>query len=169
VAAADADRRRFERDLHDGVQQDLIAVAVSLQLVRRLANDDPAAAGELLDEIRRDVHDALANVRELATTIYPPLLASRGLGDALRAAGARVQADGLPRYAAEIEATVYFCCVEAAAVRLWHESGELRFEVTFDGAVPASLEDRLGAVGGRLAGDGTRLSGAIPAQPASAR
>ena len=178
VAAAHADRRQFERDLHDGVQQDLIALVVNLQLVRRLADDDPAAAGELLDEIRRDVHDALANVRDLATAIYPPLLGPRGLADALRAAASgvvTVEADGLPRYPAEVEATVYFCCLEllrgaaTATVRVSGDDEAVRFKVVADRIDGGSGVDRVAALGGRLTVTETGVSAEIPAQPLSAR
>jgi len=180
VAAADAERRRIERDLHDGVQQHLVALSVNLQLARQLADSDLAAAKTLLEEIGRDVREALEAVRELAHRIYPPLLLDRGLADALRAAASeagiptRVEAAALHRYSPEAEATVYFCCLEAlqnaaehagagarATVRAWHEQGALRFEVTDDGAGfeqgarrlgpgLTSIGDRLGALGGRL-------------------
>jgi signal transduction histidine kinase len=197
VAAADAERRRIERDLHDGVQQDLVALAVNLQLARQLADSDPTAAKTLLEEIGRDVREGLEAVRELALGIYPPLLLTRGLADALSAAASdaaiptRVEANGLERYPPDVEATVYFCCLEAlqnaarhagararARVRAWHEPGELRFEVSDDGAgfehrsEPRggglnNMSDRLGAHGGRLTissepGRGTRVSGTIP-------
>src|SRR6266571_3288757 len=86
VAAADAERRRVERDLHDGIQQHLVALAVNIQLVRQLADSDPEAMRAVLDEIASDVREALESVRALAQTVYPPLLLDRGLGDALRAA-----------------------------------------------------------------------------------
>lgn len=197
VAAADAERRRIERDLHDGAQQHLVALAVNLQLVRQLADSDPAGAKTLLEEIARDVREALESVRELAHGIYPPLLLDRGLAEALGAAGSaaviptRVEAAALDRFPPEIEATVYFCCLEAlqnaarhagagarAHVRAWHDQGTLHFEVEDDGAgfEPATttmgagltgMSDRLGALGGRLTissepGRGARVSGAVP-------
>src|SRR5438876_4805643 len=84
VAAADAERRRIERDLHDGVQQHLVALAVNLQLARQLADSDPEALRSLLDDLTRDVHEALESVRALARQVYPPLLLDRGLAEALR-------------------------------------------------------------------------------------
>ena len=200
VAAADAGRRRIERDLHDGAQQHLVALAVNLQLVRQLADSDPAAAKTLLEEIGRDVRVALESVRELARGIYPPLLLDRGLDEALRAAApragipTRVEAAALDRFLPEVEATVYFCCLEAlqnaakhagadarASVRLWREHGSLLFEVTDDGAGfeqraaqrgagLTGISDRLGALGGQLTissepGSGTRISGTIPLVP----
>ena len=180
LVAADAERRRVERELHDGAQQHLVALAVNLQLARELTDSDPAAAKGLLDEMRRDVREALEAVRVLAQGIYPPLLLDRGLAEALRGAASaaeiptRVEATGLGQYRPEVEATVYFCCREAlrnaaqhggadaqASVRAWHDDGALVFEVLDDGAGfeqrttnPAmgltNMSDRLGALGGRL-------------------
>jgi signal transduction histidine kinase len=197
LAAADAERRRIERDLHDGAQQHLVAISVNLQLTRQLVETDPAAAKALLDEIGRDVREALENVRELASAVYPPLLAYRGLGEALEAAASiaviptRVEASGLARNSPEVEAAVYFCCVEAlenvathagagvhATVRVWSDDRSLFFEVVDDGVGLeadaasrrpglANIEDRLGALGGELtvsctADRGTRVLGRIP-------
>ena len=197
VAAADAERRSIERDLHDGVQQHLVALAVNLQVARQLADSDPAAAKALLEEIGRDVREALESVRELAQEIYPPLLLDRGLTEALHSAAsaagiaARVDAVDIERYPPEVEATAYFCCLEAlqnvathagpgarATVRAWPDGNGLCFEVVDDGAgfeqhaKPlgaglTNMSDRLGALGGRLTissepGGGTRISGTIP-------
>ena len=118
VVAADADRRKIERELHDGPQQELVAVAVKLQLVSRLVQDDPTAATALLDEMRREVREALDGTRALANRIYPPLLEAGGLGVALRSAaasaGVSTRVDvAAGAYAPEVAGTVYFCCVEA--------------------------------------------------------
>jgi signal transduction histidine kinase len=199
VAAADAERRRIERDLHDGAQQHLVALAVNLRLARELAGSDPGAARGVLEELSSDVQDALENFRNLAHGIYPPLLVDRGLAEGLRAAvsrahlPARVDAKALARYPSDVEATVYFCCLEAvqnvakhagpgvrATVRVWEEGEGLRFEVVDDGrgfdadATPrgaglANMSDRVGAHGGRLTitaspGRGTRVAGAVPLQ-----
>ena len=86
VAAADNERRTIERSLHDGVQQDLIAFSVRLQLVRRLAVTDVGAATAMLDELGQDVREALDRLRILANEIYPSVLEARGLTEALRAA-----------------------------------------------------------------------------------
>ena len=180
LAAADAERRRIERALHDSAQQHLVALAVNLQLARQLADSDPAAAKTLLEEIGRDVREALEGVRELAHEIYPPLLIDRGLAEALKAAASgasiptRVEAAALDRAPPEAEATVYFCCLEAlqnaaehagagaqATVRVWPERDALLFDVSDDGAGfdaratrwgagLTSMSDRLGALGGRL-------------------
>jgi signal transduction histidine kinase len=179
IAAADAQRRRIERDLHDGAQQHLVALAVNLQVARQLADSDPDAAKALLEEIAADVREALESVRELAQGIYPPLLLDRGLAEALRAAAsgagvsARVEAPA-DRYPPDVEAAAYFCCLEAlrnaaehagagarATVHAWHEQAALHFEVVDDGvgfeqsvtrwgAGLSSISDRLGALGGRL-------------------
>jgi len=175
VAAGDDERRRFERELHDGAQQELIALAVNLQLTRRLVDSDAEATKQLLAELARDVHEALDRVRELATAIYPPLLASRGLESALKAAGVPVQVDGgtLPRYPPEVEAGFYFFCVglvhAPTSVRLWHDGATLGFEVLSDEEIPPAASDRILALGGRLESAVGSASGSIPAQPVSAR
>ena len=119
VAAADAERRTFERKLHDGAQQELVALVVNLQLARELCATDPTAAGVLLEQIGRDTRAALDGLRQLAAEIYPPLLDAAGLVVALRSAAAdagivaRVEADGISGCGPEVAATVYFCCLEA--------------------------------------------------------
>ncbi len=198
VAASDAARRQIERNLHDGAQQHLVALAVNLRLVQQLADADPAAAKELLAQLGHDVGDAVAELRSLAHGIYPPLLVDRGLAEALGAAAGRaaiptdVHASGTGRYPKDVEAAVYFCCLEAlqnagkhagenasARVRVWEEAGGLLFEVADDGAGfdPArnttpgagfvNMGDRVGAIGGSInvessPGKGTRVSGRIP-------
>ena len=193
VAAADRERRRIERELHDGAQQHLVALAVNLQLARELADSDPDALKAHLEEISQDVRDALESVRALAHGIYPPLLLDLGLADALRgAAGSlaiptRVEAPP-DRYAPDIEAAAYFCCLRVleaidaaqtearATVRVWPEHESLHFEIVVDGvaeydrieagATLAEVNDRLGAVDGRLnvlsEPGGTRIAGTIP-------
>jgi len=196
VAAGDAERRRIERDLHDGAQQHLVALAGKLQLARQVVDSDAAAAKALLEEMGHDIRDALEAVRELAFGVYPALLIARGLAEALSAAASeariptRVEATGLDRYAGEVEATVYFCCLEAlqnagkhaagaaVQVRLWEESGGLLFSVRDDGpgfdAAQArgghgfvNMSDRLGAIGGTVRwesrpGHGATISGSVP-------
>jgi signal transduction histidine kinase len=179
VAAADAERRRIERDLHDGAQQHLLGLAVNLRVARELARSDPARADALLGQLSTEVHAALEDVRDLAHGIYPPLLAEQGLADAVRGALARsgargrVVADGVARYSPSLESTVYFCCVEGiqnvvkhapgarVAVRMWPEGRALLFEVRDDGpgfdrrrrhegAGLTNMRDRVGALGGTL-------------------
>lgn len=196
VAAADEERRRIERNLHDGAQQHLVALAVKVRLVEQLAERDPERSKALMGQLQDDVKLAIEELRALAHGIYPPLLSSAGLGEAMSAACRRaplpssLEADGVGRYAPEVEAAVYFCCLEAlqnaakhagagasASVRIWEEAGGLLFEVSDDGegfdrqdgegAGLTNMRDRLGAVGGTLrvessAGHGTRVQGAVP-------
>ncbi len=179
VTGALAERRRIERALHDGAQQDLIAVAVRLQLVRELLEMEPAAALELLDELQRDVRDALDRLRALASEIYPSILDARGLPDALREtartarASVRVDATDLGRYASGIEGAVYFACravLESAepgaelSIRLRESDRELTLEIEgVDGAADLSrVEDLVEAAGGTLRVEPTRLTAAIP-------
>lgn len=196
VASGDAERRRIERNLHDGAQQNLVALAVSLRLTKDILADDPASAAEMLDQLADDVKHTIQELRELAHGIYPPLLADSGLYEALRAAGGRsplsveVVSDGIGRYSSEIEAAIYFCCLEAlqnaakhaqgaqVQIRLWEESGGLLFTVSDDGpgfdvarATAGhgfvNMADRLGAIGGTVrwtseAGQGAQIRGSIP-------
>jgi signal transduction histidine kinase len=189
VLLADADRRELERDLHDGPQQQLIALAVNLQLARRLADKDPAAVKALLDEMQRDVRQALEETRNLAERIYPPLLEAGALAAALRAAAVsagvptRIDVEAGAGYPPEVVGAVYFCCLgvleragDKARVTITVRSGEdaLFFEVADDGAgsvadvaVPNELRDRVEALGGQLTiqsdpGQGTRISGSLP-------
>ena len=189
VAAADEERRRIERNLHDGAQQRLVAIAIKARLVEQAAKADPGRAQQLLNQLQDDATAALDELRALAHGIYPPLLSSAGLGEALAAAGrraslaARVDVDGIGRFSPEVESAVYYCCLEAlqnagkyagegasASVRIWKDNGELRFEISDDGAgfeephaVPGAgltnMRDRLGAVGGTLTVDSTRGAG----------
>jgi signal transduction histidine kinase len=179
VAAADAERRTFERKLHDGVQQELVALVVNLQFARELCATDPNAAGVLLDQVGRDTRAALDGLRRLATEIYPPLLDAVGLVVALRSAAAdagivaRVDADVTSGWDPEVVTTVYFCCLEAlqnaarhagsgakTTVSVHREEAAVVFEVADDGDGFAQnqpteggllrIVDRVGALGGRL-------------------
>jgi signal transduction histidine kinase len=153
VAASDAARRQIERNLHDGAQQHLVALAVNVRLARKLAETDPAASLELLDQLGLDLQDAVQELRALAHGIYPPLLIDRGLEEALRAAAGRaalpttVEASGIGRYSPETEAAAYFCCLEAlqnagkhagegasVTISVSTEGERLVFEVADDGA-----------------------------------
>jgi signal transduction histidine kinase len=197
VAAGDAERRKLERNLHDGAQQHLVALAVKLRLAQDAVEDDPDDATAMMDEIKGDLQGAIQELRALAHGIFPPLLASGGLAEALRAAVTRsplpveLTAEGIERYPQEIEAAVYFCCLEAmqnaakhagdgATVRLSiaQRDGVLTFDVADDGAGFdahsvgleghgfVNMSDRLGAFGGTLSvssepGAGTTVSGSI--------
>jgi signal transduction histidine kinase len=152
VTAQDQERRRLERNIHDGAQQQLVALAVKARLARSLVDGDAPKAGEMLDQIGAETHDALENLRDLARGIYPPLLADQGLVAALEAQGRKapmpveVSPDGVGRYAQEVEAAVYFSILEAlqnaakyanashVAVELAERDRHLTFEVRDDGA-----------------------------------
>jgi signal transduction histidine kinase len=152
VTAQDGERRRLERDIHDGAQQQLVALAVKLRLARTLAGRDAERARSLLDELQAETQEALENLRDLARGIYPPLLADKGLAAALEAQARKVpfpvqvEPNGVGRYPPDAEATVYFCVLEAlqnaakyadasrAVVRLSEEDGRLVFSVSDDGA-----------------------------------
>ena len=119
VAAQDERARALERNIHDGAQQQLVALAVKLRLARSLAEKDPPKAAEMLDALQAEAVDALENLRDLARGIYPPLLADQGLAAALGAQARKspvpvsVEADGVGRYPQDVEAAVYFCALEA--------------------------------------------------------
>ena len=178
VEAQNEERRKIERNLHDGAQQQLVAVNVQLRLLQRIA-DDPDGVRRAATTLQRAVGDALDDLRDLARGIYPPLLADKGLPDALEAQARKssvptnVEPDSIKRYEPEIEAAVYFCALEAmqnigkyaeassAVVRLSENDGELRFEIEDDGrGFDASstrlgtglqgMSDRLDAIGGTL-------------------
>lgn len=122
VGAADESRRAIERDLHDGAQQRLVALAVQLSIAQTLLDSDPEAAREVLGSLRSQVQEIVREVRELAHGIYPPLLRTRGLAAAVGSAATRcslpvslISAETLGRFTPEVESAVYFCCVEALA------------------------------------------------------
>jgi signal transduction histidine kinase len=177
VTAQDEARRRLERNLHDGAQQDLVALAIKAKLAVTTVDDDPAK--QILGELQAEATEALANLRELARGIYPPMLADLGLAAALGAQAGKsplpvtVEADGIGRFPQDTEAAVYFCCLEAlqntakyahasqARICLQAANGTLSFTVSDDGAgydvrhTPMgsglrNMADRLAALGGRL-------------------
>lgn len=180
VEAAHAERQRIERDLHDGVQQDLVGLRIKLDMALDALRADPTRAERVIVSMGRQMDDALDALRSVARGIYPPLLGQRGVAEALRSAARRsplpvsVIADGLGRYPEDIEVAVYFSCLEAlqnvskhagagasARVRLREQAGVLCFTVSDGGAGfdPAAVEDphgllnmrdRLEAVGGTL-------------------
>jgi signal transduction histidine kinase len=180
VAAQDEERRRLERNLHDGAQQNLVAIKVKLGLAELLTTSDPGKAGDLISSLKADTDEALETLRELARGIYPPLLADKGLKAALESQARKatlpvtVEADGTGRYEQDVEAAVYFCVLEAlqnvqkyaaatsVVVRLAQVEGRLQFEVVDDGrgfdqahaargAGLTNMEDRLDALAGSLA------------------
>jgi signal transduction histidine kinase len=202
VHAADDERRRIERNLHDGVQPHLVAVAIELRLARELSGSDRARADEILAQLEGELEHALEQLRALAHGVYPPLLRDQGLLPVLTAAGRRaslpthVSVETTRRYSPDVEATVYFCCLEAIAnasrhagpdaaltVHVWEQAGAVLFEVADDGRGFSagvtrgigllSLEDRVGALGGTLTiesapGAGTRIHGVVPVAPVAA-
>lgn len=195
VTAQDQERRRLERNIHDGAQQQLVALSVRTRLARDLTPHDHAKAAEMLTQIDAEIQATLEDLRDLARGIYPPLLVDQGLGAALDAQARRslvpttVDADTIGRYPPEVEAAVYFSCLEAlqnvakyaeassATVTLAQSNGNLTFEVADDGRGfdPATVRsgtglqgiaDRLSALHGELSirsepGAGTRVRGRI--------
>jgi signal transduction histidine kinase len=201
VQAQDLERRRLERNLHDGAQQHLVALKVKLGLAEMLLGRDPAKAMATLEQLKGDADEALETLRDLARGIYPPLLADKGLVVALESQArkaivpATVSANGVGRYSQDIEATVYFCVLEAlqnvqkyaqashVGVRLAGDKEGLTFEVSDDGvgfdtaiakkgAGLTNMADRLDALGGTLdvtsaPGGGTTVSGTLSVEVVS--
>jgi signal transduction histidine kinase len=178
VAAQDQERRRIERNIHDGAQQQLVALAVKLRLADSLVGKDDERAHAMLTDLQAETNGALENLRDLARGIYPPLLADKGLGAALEGQIRKstmpvtLDVDGIGRYPQEIEAAVYFCTLEALQnvakyanasavdVRLIERDGSLEFAIGDDGrgfdptAASGSgltnMRDRLDSLGGSL-------------------
>jgi signal transduction histidine kinase len=177
AAGAEQERRRIERDLHDGAQQRLVALRIELELAEDAVRAGPEAGIERLRRLEHEVEEALDELRALAHGVYPPLLADRGLAEALRsvALGSTVRVDlvthDVGRFSTEVEGAVYFCIREALQNVQKHAAGarravitldcgthgELRFSVRDDGAGTAAIEpgagmtnmrDRLAAIGG---------------------
>jgi signal transduction histidine kinase len=187
VQAQDAERQRIERNLHDGAQQQLVALTIQLTLLEDAA-EDPGQVRQITSELRGGLRAALDDLRALARGIYPPLLADQGLRAALQAQAGRaplpveIEADRIGRYPRDAEAAVYFCILEAlqnvakyarasrAAIALSRPDGHLEFTVTDDGdgfdTTKAThgtglqgMADRLAAMGGTLRVDSTPGSG----------
>ena len=195
VAAGDAERRKIERDLHDGAQQHLVALSIRVGLARELA--DPEAA-QRLDDVGKELEEILEELRDLAHGLYPPLLREFGLREALASASrrsaspAKVEAAAIGRYSEDVEAAVYYCCVESlqnvdkhaglgatAVIRLWERDGRLYFVIVDDGLGYhvesarhaghglTNMSDRIAALGGTLLvestpGRGTSVRANIP-------
>ncbi len=173
VTAQDEERRKLERNLHDGAQQQLVALTVKLGLLERLVERDPGQAKTIAGQLQGDATGALEELRDLARGIYPPLLADQGLAAALGSQARKstvpvtIEAEGVGRYAREAEAAVYFSCLEAlqnvakyasasrATVRLSDGDGHLRFEVTDDGV---GFDPSTSSLGTGLQGIADRLA-----------
>ncbi len=198
VAAGDEERRRLERNLHDGAQQELVAVKVQLAIAEDMADEltgDKEPLLELLERLKGQTGEALENLRDLARGIYPPLLAAEGLRVALaaqvRKASVEIELEAdIGRYDQDLEAAVYFCCLEAfqniakyagecsVTATIAEVDGGLEFVVQdtgcgFDRSQVAAgmggrnMADRLEALDGNLEiesapGQGTRVRGWIP-------
>jgi signal transduction histidine kinase len=178
VDAANVERQRIERDLHDGIQQRIVGARVRLELADEALDSSPARGRRMIAEIGCDLDDALEEVRSLAQGVYPALLETHGLIEALRSVARRspgpVSVRGeVSRYPPDTEAAVYFCCLETlqnvakhagrgatATVRLWEDGPRLHFQTedTGVGFRPngtrghglVNMRDRLAAVGGTL-------------------
>jgi signal transduction histidine kinase len=204
VSAQDLERRRLERNLHDGAQQHLVALKVKLGLAELLLGRDPEKAAETLEQLKSDADEALETLRDLARGIYPPLLADKGLVVAFESQArkatipVRVESDGVARYTPDVEATVYFCVLEAlqnvqkyaaatqviVRLRAGTDPARLTFEVEDDGtgfdaatvrkgAGLTNMNDRMDALGGTVQvishqGAGTTVSGELPVQEPAA-
>jgi signal transduction histidine kinase len=196
VAAQDEERRRLERNIHDGAQQQLVALTVKLRLLEQIAGRDPEKATEIATQLQGEATAALDDLRDLARGIYPPLLADKGLPAALEAQARKspvpvaVAAGELGRFSQDVEAAIYFSCLEAlqnvtkyaeashVEISLSRSNGRLSFAVTDDGVGfdPTStsngsglqgIADRLDALGGTFdivstLGVGTVLNGSVP-------
>ena len=180
VRAADQERSRIERDLHDGAQQRLIMLRIKLSLAEELLETDPAAGRKAVGDLGGEIEHALEEVRAIAHGVYPSVLSDRGLEDALRGSVAgsvlpvHLITHRVSRQPAEIELAIYYVCMEAlqnvqkharGATAVWitvRQDDHLTLEVRDDGAgfVPApapgglrNMTDRIEAVGGRLVVD----------------
>ncbi len=179
VTAQDDERRKLERNLHDGAQQHLVAIKVKLGLAEMLMSRDREKANATLQELKGDADEALETLRDLARGIYPPLLADKGRGAALESQARKatipvtVDAVGIGRYSQDVEGAVYFSVLEAlqnvqkyaqasrAVVQLREQDGALTFEVVDDGrgfdraatrngSGLTNLADRIDALGGEV-------------------
>jgi signal transduction histidine kinase len=179
VAAQDEERRKLERNLHDGAQQHLVALSVQLRLAEQLVGRDAQKEREIIQRLQASASEALDELRDLARGIYPPLLADKGLAGALEAHARRstipvtIDGDGVGRYSQAVESAMYFCSLEAlnnvakyanatrAVIRLRDGEGRLEVEISDDGrgfdpdAVRdgtgiRGMSDRLDAIGGSL-------------------
>jgi signal transduction histidine kinase len=162
AATAERERRRIERNLHDGAQQRLVALRIELELAEDLVRRDPGRGIERLRELEAELDKALDELRSLAHGVYPPLLSDRGLAEALQPAARRstipvqLMLHGVGRYAPEVESAVYFCVLEAIQNAMKHASGAHTLRVEIDGTGSglrfSVRDDGVGAPGGRIDG-----------------
>ena len=161
AAGAVRERRRIERDLHDGAQQRLVALRIELELAEELLLRAPERGVARLRELARELDEAIEELRSLAHGVYPPVLADRGLAEALRSAAGRSAIPvefamrGVVRYGPEVESAVYYCMLEALQNVLKHATGARRVAVTLDGEDGSRLlfsvrDDGAGAPDGRI-------------------
>ncbi len=198
VQAVEEERRRLERDLHDGAQQRLIALRIHLGLAAERVAQEPHAGPHVLNQLAQEAQQALDELRRLVQHPYPHLLKQQGLASALRATVAetsprtRLHTEALPRYHPDLEAAVYFTCLEAlqnaskhagpqtaVAIRLYTRPGQLCFEISDSGpgfqlalthnsrGGLANMRDRIGAVEGDISilstpAHGTTVLGSVP-------
>lgn len=189
ISAGDRERVRIERNIHDGAQQRLVALAVQLQLASQLARDGNPIAPEQLDAMQGESREALEELRELARGIYPSVLTERGLEDALRSIARRspnrveIAYDCLAELSREDAAAIYFICLEALQNVAKHAGAQATARVTVDGRVDEltvsivddglgcdpttigtsrgvlNMADRAGALGGELTVESARGEG----------
>lgn len=198
VAAGDKERRKLERNIHDGAQQQLVALKVKLSLVKALQTSNPESAQEILGQLSGDIDETVQSVRDLAQGVYPKMLELHGLVAALNGAATKatiptgVEVEGeIGRHDQDLEAAIYFCCLEAlqnaskhagegaqAMVRVRETAEAIEFSVADDGAGFdmsgeglgmgfVNMADRVGAIGGSIKvksapGEGTSITGRIP-------
>jgi signal transduction histidine kinase len=180
MESANLERQRLERDLHDGVQQQLTAVRIKLDMAAEKIKEDVVEGERMLSSVGKQMDGVLQELRRLARGIYPSVLHERGLVDALKSMAFSspisvvVRGIATGRYPEDVEVAVYFCCLEAvqnvvkhaggdaeATIHLWEDGSRLFFEIRdsgqgFDpdaaggGIGLTNMRDRIEAVGGRL-------------------
>jgi signal transduction histidine kinase len=161
AATAERERRRIERDLHDSAQQRLVALRIELELAEDLVRRDPERGIERLRELEVGIDEVLEEIRSLAHGVYPPLLADRGLAEALQPAArhctiqVRLETFEVGRYTPEVESAVYFCVLEALQNAMKHAAGARTLWVRIDGSSGDALtfsvrDDGAGAPGGHI-------------------
>jgi signal transduction histidine kinase len=190
VAATDRERQRIERDLHDGAQQRLIGIGIGLSRAKALCEVDSAAVAGMLESLRDELRVAHDELRNLAQGVYPPVLTEHGLEAAMQSAADRcpvpvtVALDHVGRHHPDVEAALYFCCVEALQNAAKHSRARsIRMACGLDGAILwisvaddgvgfdaatapggrgiVNIGDRLGAIGGQLEVTATRDGGVV--------